>query len=252
MNFRYDRQLRLWGDHGQLALERSRVCIIGATATATEILKSLVLPGVGKFTLVDGNKITGEDVGNNFFLEREFIGQPRGSVATRLLMELNPEVRGDCVDESADQILRNRPDFFKDFDLVIATEIGERAAMTLSSILWEANIPLILVKSYGLLSYARLQIREHDVSESHPDNILEDLRLDVPFDELVEFMNLQDLEAMSKNDYMHTPYVVILYKYLQKWRAEHDDLPPQNYKEKCAFKEMIKSSKCFEFQNSDS
>jgi hypothetical protein len=42
---RYDRQLRLWGDHGQLALERSRVCVIHATATATEILKSLVLPG---------------------------------------------------------------------------------------------------------------------------------------------------------------------------------------------------------------
>ena len=39
--FRYDRQLRLWGDHGQVALEKARVCMIGATATATEILKSL-------------------------------------------------------------------------------------------------------------------------------------------------------------------------------------------------------------------
>ena len=42
---RYDRQLRLWGDHGQTALERARVCVIHATATATEILKSLILPG---------------------------------------------------------------------------------------------------------------------------------------------------------------------------------------------------------------
>jgi hypothetical protein len=44
--------------------------LIGATATATEILKSLVLPGVGNFTIVDGKKITGEDIGNNFFLEK--------------------------------------------------------------------------------------------------------------------------------------------------------------------------------------
>ena len=43
---RYDRQLRLWGDHGQSALERARVCVINATATATEILKSLILPGL--------------------------------------------------------------------------------------------------------------------------------------------------------------------------------------------------------------
>jgi hypothetical protein len=26
--------------------------------------------GVGQFTIVDGEKVTGEDVGNNFFLEK--------------------------------------------------------------------------------------------------------------------------------------------------------------------------------------
>ena len=42
---RYDRQLRLWGDHGQRALEAASVCLVRATATGCEILKSLVLPG---------------------------------------------------------------------------------------------------------------------------------------------------------------------------------------------------------------
>ena len=36
---------RLWGDHGQSALETSRVCLINATATGTEILKNVILPG---------------------------------------------------------------------------------------------------------------------------------------------------------------------------------------------------------------
>lgn len=36
---------RLWGDHGQTALESARVCLINATATGTEILKNLILPG---------------------------------------------------------------------------------------------------------------------------------------------------------------------------------------------------------------
>ena len=149
---RYDRQLRLWGDHGQVALEKARVCLIGATATATEILKSLVLPGVGSFTIVDGKKVSGEDIGNNFFLDHESLNQSRGSVAARLLLELNPEVTGDCVDENVDQVLTNRPDFFTSFDLVIATEISEKTLITLSKFLWdetEKPVPLMVVKTYG-------------------------------------------------------------------------------------------------------
>lgn len=39
------------------------MCLINATGTGTEILKSLVLPGVGAFTIVDGKKVTEEDIG---------------------------------------------------------------------------------------------------------------------------------------------------------------------------------------------
>jgi len=53
---------RLWGDHGQATLEAAHVCLINATGLGTEILKSLVLPGIGAFTIVDGKKITVEDV----------------------------------------------------------------------------------------------------------------------------------------------------------------------------------------------
>ena len=43
---KYDRQLRLWSSNGQAALENARLCLINASATGTEILKNLVLPGV--------------------------------------------------------------------------------------------------------------------------------------------------------------------------------------------------------------
>ena len=35
----------LWGDHGQEALEGAKICLINASATGTEILKNLILPG---------------------------------------------------------------------------------------------------------------------------------------------------------------------------------------------------------------
>lgn len=43
---RYDRQLRLWGDHGQFALEYAKVCLLRAEGLGAEILKNLVLPGI--------------------------------------------------------------------------------------------------------------------------------------------------------------------------------------------------------------
>ena len=42
---RYDRQLRLWGEHGQAAMEECSVCLINGSAVGAEALKNLVLPG---------------------------------------------------------------------------------------------------------------------------------------------------------------------------------------------------------------
>lgn len=42
---RYDRQIRLWGEEGQMALGATNICLLNASATGTETLKNLVLPG---------------------------------------------------------------------------------------------------------------------------------------------------------------------------------------------------------------
>uniref|UniRef100_A0A8C5J9G2 NEDD8 activating enzyme E1 subunit 1 n=1 Tax=Junco hyemalis TaxID=40217 RepID=A0A8C5J9G2_JUNHY len=213
---RYDRQLRLWGDHGQEALESAHVCVINATATGTEILKNLVLPGIGSFTIVDGNRVSGEDVGNNFFLQKSHIGQ------------------------SPEKLLDNDPSFFNRFNLVVATQLPESTLLRLAEVLWNSNIPLLVCRTYGLVGYMRVVIKEHTVVESHPDNMLEDLRLDRPFPELTEHVQDYDLEHMDKKDHSHTPWIVIVAKYLTKWFNEKSEQLPKNYKEKEAFKELIR------------
>ncbi|XP_064646486.1 NEDD8-activating enzyme E1 regulatory subunit-like isoform X2 [Lineus longissimus] len=240
-NNKYDRQLRLWGDHGQAALEAARVCLINATATGTETLKNLILPGIGSFTIVDGHKITGEDMGNNFFLDREGFNKPRAQVARDLLQELNEDVSGDWVEESVDRLLDNNPEFFLVFSCVITTDLPEKSLLKLGDYLWDHNIPLVVCRSYGLIGYIRLVIKEHTVIESHPDSIHEDLRLDRPFPGLVEYCDRLDLDNMSKKDHSHTPMLVILYKYLEKWKSMHGGAAPKNYQEKNQFKEFIRS-----------
>jgi NEDD8-activating enzyme E1 regulatory subunit len=51
-NDKYDRQLRLWGSHGQKALMDAHLLLITADGSGTETLKNLFLPGVGRFTIV--------------------------------------------------------------------------------------------------------------------------------------------------------------------------------------------------------
>ena len=136
------------------------MCLVGAAnATACEVLKSLVLPGVGSFTIVDSEIVKPEDVGNNFFLDEDSIGQPRGSVACNLLLEMNNDVKGDFLEEKPESVLETKPEFFKSFSLVIVSEISEKGLINLSKILWEANIPLMVVRSYGFIGYIRLQVR---------------------------------------------------------------------------------------------
>lgn len=55
---RYDRQIRIWGAHGQQRLEASKVLLLNASATGSETLKNLVLGGIAAFTIVDGAKVT--------------------------------------------------------------------------------------------------------------------------------------------------------------------------------------------------
>ncbi|XP_054054307.1 NEDD8-activating enzyme E1 regulatory subunit isoform X1 [Rissa tridactyla] len=237
---RYDRQLRLWGDHGQEALESAHVCVINATATGTEILKNLVLPGIGSFTIVDGNLVSGEDVGNNFFLQKSHIGQNRAQSATELLQELNNDVSGNFVEESPEKLLDNDPSFFNRFNLVVATQLPESTLLRLAELLWDSNIPLLVCRTYGLVGYMRVIIKEHTVVESHPDNMLEDLRLDKPFPELREHVQSYDLDHMDRKDHSHTPWIVIVAKYLTKWFNEKSDQLPKSYKEKEAFRQLIR------------
>lgn len=62
----------------------------------------------------------------SFFLENDSLGSSRAQVATQVLLELNPDVRGDYIDESVEHLLAHSPDFFNSFTLVIATSLPEK------------------------------------------------------------------------------------------------------------------------------
>lgn len=86
---RYDRQIRLWGEKGQNSIEHANVCILGSSSLAAEILKCLILPGVGRFCIIDDAIVDNSDLGQNFFLTQNDCGKQRASVLTKYLMVKN-------------------------------------------------------------------------------------------------------------------------------------------------------------------
>jgi len=252
---KYDRQMRMWGAHGQKALETSEICCLGSGATASETLKNLVLPCVGHFVIVDDAKVTQEDLGNNFFLDEEALGKSRAATVTEFLLEMNPEVKGTAVNRNPVDLIEKEIAYFNKFRLVIATHVPEPALQKLAKHLYPLNIPLVILRSEGMLGYARLQVQEHLVWESHPDDDRFDLYLHPEqlgsFPELKEYVtSIGDLSKLSKKAHAELPYVVILIVEMEKWLKEHKNQAPQNSDEQDAFKKQIIAG-AFDFEDEE-
>ncbi|KFD49405.1 hypothetical protein M513_09672 [Trichuris suis] len=215
---RYDRQLRLWEQHGQDRLEKARVCLLNATATGCEALKSLVLPGIGSFTIVDGDKDESESAANNFFLDFDMSGQPKAKMACERLMMLNPEVVGNYVNQSPEEVFSNNPHFFDNFSVVIGTNLSERFAHSIGEYLWIQQIPFLLCKSYGLVGYLRIVVREHCVFEARPENPFTDFMLDEMAAPLLQFADSLDIDGMNYEAFKGLPYLLLIVKALDRWR----------------------------------
>ncbi|KAG1368339.1 NEDD8-activating enzyme E1 regulatory subunit AXR1 [Cocos nucifera] len=238
---KYDRQLRIWGEQGQAALEKVSICLLNCGPTGSEALKNLVLGGIGSITVVDGSKVEAYDLGNNFMLDEESLGQSKAKCVCSFLKELNDAVKAKFVEESPDNLIETNPSFFAQFTLVIATQLLENLLLKLDKICRQANVILVVARSYGLSGLVRVSLKEHNVIESKPDHFLDDLRLHNPWPELKQFAKTIDLSVTDPVVHKHTPYIVILVRLAEKWADAHDGCLPSTRQEKKEFKDLIKA-----------
>ncbi|KAJ1947962.1 hypothetical protein EC988_005372, partial [Linderina pennispora] len=211
---RYDRQLRLWQETGQQALETARVNVFGSSALAAESLKNLILPGIGEFVVIDDATVGEQDVLTNFFVAPADLGKPRAEAIVEQLTELNPDVRGSAVVKSAESALET--DILESATLVIACGLPAHTVQRISRLCWERNIALVVADTAGFAARLRTAIPEHAVVESH-EELAPDLRIQAPFPGLAEHSDSIDLDTLDHVDLAHVPYVVLMLKALRSW-----------------------------------
>lgn len=210
--------------------------MVNADATASETLKNLVLPGLGKFTVVDPATVTQDDLSGNFFLTESDIGKGRAEALARNLLELNPDVVGNWVQEQAHSL---SPEFWDQFDIVIISNYVTRYDKIVE-ILWKRDIPLLVSRTTGYYGSLHAIRRESTVVETHHPSQRFQLLLDKPWPELKAFVDSFDLDDLDETDHAQVPYIVIYIKLLSQVRKSNNPIP-KSYQQKQQFKKLIES-----------
>ena len=242
---KYDRQTRLWGE-GQILICASKLLCLNSDSLSSEILKNLILSGVGEVTIVDNIKISKEDTQTNFFVDADDIDKLRAEIVLKNLLELNPDVKGNFIDKSSKEFLNDANNDLGKYDIVIAANLKKEEDDKLYEIAKKKGIRFVIVKNNGLLGYLRIFENYHgNMCLRLMDNPVADYRLSCPWKELADFAESFDLDKMKIIDHKNVPYFVILLKALAKYRNLKNNLKanPKTKEERDEFKKIVEGFK---------
>lgn len=140
MSERYARQelIRGWDP---LVIETARILVIGAGTTGNEVIKNLVLLGIGHITIIDYDKIEEVNLSRSILYRDEDIGLPKAETAARRACQINSSL--DIKGMTCDVIYDIGSQFFTNFDCVILTVDNLEARMHVNRYCWQNAIPLI-------------------------------------------------------------------------------------------------------------
>ncbi|KAL3488902.1 hypothetical protein BJX62DRAFT_168259 [Aspergillus germanicus] len=165
----YDRQIRLWGVQAQEKLRSANILLITFKALANEVAKNLVLAGIGSLTIVDDAIVTEEDLGAQFFINQDCIGQNRAQAAAPAVRSMNPRVQ---LHIDTDNIANKPPEFFGQFDITIATELSFSMYASINAVCRLAGRPFYAAGLHGFYGFVFADLIQHDfVIERSQSNV---------------------------------------------------------------------------------
>jgi len=158
----YDRQIRLWGLDAQKRLRSARVCVLGMSGLGCEVSKNLVLSGVKELKMVDSKLVSDEDATSQFLAPRDKLGENRAEASLQRLQQLNP-----MVDVTADTANSKDKDaeFFKKFDIVVATNCTKEESVRINSICRAEKVLFYAGDVFGFFGFSFMDLISHEYVE---------------------------------------------------------------------------------------
>ncbi|KAI1268558.1 hypothetical protein F5Y18DRAFT_234737 [Xylariaceae sp. FL1019] len=214
----YDRQIRLWGMQAQQKIQAANVLLITMRALGNEIAKNLVLAGVGSLTILDDQIVTAADLGAQFFLTEDNVGQNRAEAAAGQVQRLNPRVKIFPVSAAVPMV----PDYYESFDVVIATDLDANALNLINTATRLRNRQFYAAGVHGLYGYIFCDLIEHEyVLKRDKGNKLTTIGPESRFRSVVEASTQKEgskaIESVKKRDLYST------------WDLARDSKLPEEY-----------------------
>ncbi|SAM84809.1 uncharacterized protein UBRO_20850 [Ustilago bromivora] len=138
----------------------------------------------------------------NFFLQpSESEGKYTAEEMFRLLAKMNSSVTCSAKLQNLAALLQTNPGFFSGFTLVISVNLSRSFDLSLFEALWalqvpSPQVPLLRVRSAGMLAEMQISFKELGKIETHPDSIV-DLRITQPFPGLLDLAQQFDLNVIG-------------------------------------------------------
>ncbi|KUF88544.1 hypothetical protein AM588_10001845 [Phytophthora nicotianae] len=149
--------MRLWGVEAQKRLQNSRVLVSGLTALGSELVKNLVLAGMG-VTLHDSQAVTPAAIATQFFLSEEDIGKNRAEACLPRVQELNPLVQVSSETKPLDELT---DEFFKQFTVVCLIGAEQVTEFRLDTLCRSLGIAFYSARSFGFDGIIFADLGEH-------------------------------------------------------------------------------------------
>ena len=242
---KYDRQTRLWGE-GQILISASKLLCLNSDSLSSEILKNLILSGVGEVTIIDNAKITKEDIKTNFFIDLNDIGKNRSEIVLKNLLELNPDVKGSFIEKTAKEYLDDTNNDLGKYDIIIAANLKKEEDNKIYELSKKMGLRVVIIKNNGLFGFLRIFENYHgNMCLRLMDNPVADYRLSCPWKELADFAESFDLDKMDIIDHKNVPYFILLLKALSIYRKNKNNpkANPKTKDERAEFKKIVEGFK---------
>ncbi|KAH3666967.1 hypothetical protein OGAPHI_003417 [Ogataea philodendri] len=151
----------------QTRMRGSRVLVVNLTSVGGEVVKNLMLGGIGAITVIDSTKVLDQDLNVNFFFDKTQVSEYKVVAAESRIRELNPRVN---LSISTDDWESKDTDYFASFNLIVATGLDKDQLSKFNTITRDLNIPFYAAGSHGLYGYIFVDLIEHESSVKYERN----------------------------------------------------------------------------------
>ncbi|EAU85910.2 SUMO1 activating enzyme subunit [Coprinopsis cinerea okayama7 len=147
-------------------MRNATILVVRLRGVATEAIKNMVLAGIGKLIILDGEEVSEQDLGAGFFFRDEDVGKKacphRLDVAKPRIESLNPLV---TVETIARRVPADSPEFetiIQNVDLVCVTDEARDTLIGINNLCRKYGKPFYSGGTYGIFGYIFCDLLDHE------------------------------------------------------------------------------------------